>query len=285
MISLSLRNANPFFKVENFITGISGKKYEIGERIGAGGNAVVHKCQEEVSGDEFAVKILLNITDQWAKERLARFEIEIKVLKEIKHYQLTEYIDEGWLTATKEQESGKLRYVIMPLAKSNLMEYMKNHKVSYDEYVSQFKGLAQALAELQKKAIHRDIKPENILIRGDAWLLSDFGLCKFIEDGGADLTGKREQVGPRYWNSPEGVNRIMGCGDEICKQSDVFQLCSIFWYVVNGRYPAGVIMRSDWKGPDHLFNVIYDSLAHDLTKRPVDAEKLYTLLQEASESV
>lgn len=64
----------------------------------------------------------------------------------------------------------------MPIADFNLSQYIQKsqNKISYADYIAQFKGLVSALAVLHQKAIHRDIKPENILIKGETWLLSDF---------------------------------------------------------------------------------------------------------------
>ncbi|MCP4370367.1 MAG: protein kinase [Deltaproteobacteria bacterium] len=105
--------------------------------------------------------------------------------------------------------------------------------------MAQFKGLTSALAALHDKALHRDIKPENILIKGETWFLGDLGLCKFFDHDQKDITNEKEPIGPRYWVSPEAVNRMVGNSDEITKKSDVYQLCSIFWFVVTGRHPSG----------------------------------------------
>lgn len=266
------------YYINETITTTKGTQYEINERINSGGNAVVHKCVDINSGDEFAVKF--NLTT--SKKRISRFIQEIEVLKNVQHEQLMQYIDDGSVLAeTKKSGKKDLFFLIMPLAERNLSNYLEAQKVPYEEYIAQFKGLVAALKALHSKAIHRDIKPENILIKGETWFLSDLGLCKFFNSQ-QDLTREDEAIGPRYWMSPEACNRLVGNDDEITIQSDIFQLCSIFWFVVTGRHPSGILTAEDWKGPVNLFKPIYQSLAHNPFQRPSDSETLLKMLDEAT---
>jgi serine/threonine-protein kinase len=82
--------------------------------------------------------------------------------------------------------------------------------------------------------------------------------------------------------SPEGLNRAIGNSDQVGKRSDVFQLCSVFWFVVTGRNPAGVVSKNDWNGPDNIFSVIYDSLSHDERQRPSSGGELVERLNLAT---
>ena len=270
------------FRVEDKVRAVSGKEYEIEGRIACGGNGVVYQCVETISGDEFAIKFQLTLSSKQKR----RFEREIDLLKQVRHEQIISYVDHGKVGACSKHKSSNvtsyLPFVVMPLAESNLKEVLKSSRpLLYEDYLGQFKGLARALSELHKRAIHRDIKPENILIKGETWMLSDFGLCRFNSDR-ADLTHDDEAIGPRYWMSPEAINKAIGNADLISKSSDVFQLCSIFWFVVTGRHPCGSLCKQDWTGPDNLFNLLYSALSHDERKRPEDGEKLAQLLDDAT---
>lgn len=273
-------NKKEIYRINDIIKSDSDNQFEVQDRINSGGNAVVHKCADIICGDEYAIKFHL----AHGTRRLKRFKQEVRLLKQTKHDQLIRYIDEGKVNATvgKENRKKRISFLIMPLAEINLMDFLKSQRksISYEEYIAQFKGLASALAALHQKAIHRDIKPENILIKGETWLLSDLGLCKFVEHH-QDITFEDEPVGPRYWMSPEALNRMVGNNDDITKTSDIFQLCSIFWFVVTGRHPSGILSREDWNGPDNIFNAIFQSLSHNPQNRPSDANQLVTLLNEA----
>lgn len=267
--------------VEN-IKASSGDIFEIQDRIASGGNAVVHRCQHTITGDLYAIKFQLNYGEKMRK----RFIQEIQLIKQVNHEQLVRYIDDGEVEGlNNKKRSISLKYLIMELAENNLYNYLghSHPNIQYAEYIGQFKGLALALATLHERAIHRDIKPENILINGGTWLLSDFGLCKYNDDQEApDLSSDNEKIGPKFWMSPEALNRTIGNTDDISKQSDVYQLCSIYWYVVTGRNPAGVVCKEDWKGPPHIFDVIFNSLSHDQNKRPRDGKELFDLLEKVT---
>ena len=173
----------------------------------------------------------------------------------------------------------------MELAERNLQDVLRDEAapLSYEQYAGQFRGLAGALATLHSFAVHRDIKPENILVAGERWLLSDYGLCTFVNPKEEDLTpvGEVRNIGPKFWLSPEAHNRRLGCGDQINAASDVFQLAAIFWYVATGRHPSGIVTENDWTGPEKLFDVLHKSLFHDCSKRPQNGGEFFTVLADA----
>jgi len=277
------RDKRNTYTISNSIDSHLRIKYEVGERIASGGNSVVHKCIDYNTGNEYAIKFLLTLS---SKMKL-RFEQEIKLLKEVKHDHLIKYIDNGIIEGNDNRNRKyNIPFLIMPLAETNLLNYVKSRRpkpIPYAEYIPQFKGLSSALDALHEIALHRDIKPENILIIGDTWVLSDFGLCKFIDNlNSEDISGDNEHIGPRYWMSPESLNQIYGNEDEITKISDIFQLCCIFWFIVTGRHPTGILTINDWIGPENIFYPIYESLHHDSSKRLDSGSKLCVALQEAA---
>ena len=97
----------------------------------------------------------------------------------------------------------------MELADKNLQDVMRaeDGPLSYERYAGQFRGLAQALASLHDQAVHRDIKPETFWWRATDGFLSDYGLCTFVNSDEEDLTLEGQNVGPKYWLSPEAQNR------------------------------------------------------------------------------
>ena len=174
-----------------------------------------------------------------------------------------------------------IEFAILPLARASLRDVLGSGHARplAEEYVAQFKGLAEALGVLHSKAIHRDIKPENVLVRGETWMLSDLGLCRVL-DTPSEITQEGEKVGPLFWMSPEAMNRMIGRDDEISKRSDVFQMASVFWFAATGRHPTGIVAESDWSGPPALFPVLRDALLHDPSRRPSDGNDLARRLHE-----
>ena len=250
------------------------------EKLGEGGNAIVYKCVERLRRDEWAIKIQV----ETGRKRIKRFAREVRLLEHSQHDQLMRSKAAGDLEV--ELKGGNrvaCPFVVMPIAELNLMQLRSRTAIPQDELIGQFRVLSAALSELHQSAIHRDIKPENILIRGTAWILSDFGLCKFIESGDddVDLTMGEEKVGPIYWMSPESMNRTLGRGDQITKASDVFQLAAVFWFAATGRHPTGIVSRDDWHGPDSLYEILSLALSHSPSMRPKDGTAFHQMIEDA----
>lgn len=156
-------------------------------------------------------------------------------------------------------------------------------KITPADYLGQFRGLSEALKILHQHVIHRDIKPNNILIKNGVWKLSDFGLCSLIEENNSQcLTNDNDKVGPANWMSPEATNRILGAEDKIIAASDVFQLASVFWLVVNQRHPTGIVSSEDWKGHNkRLFELLFSALQHNYCCRPQGGKEFFDKMVHA----
>lgn len=269
--------------VPDEIRGDSGRAYEVGDRIAAGGNGVVHKCTDLSDGTEFAIKFLLDLR----QHRRTRFAREQALLSELKHDHLMVYQDCGSVEGERRRPRQKpypstVPFIIMVLATETLTDLVRRADIPKEIFFAQFRGLAEGLGELHTKAVHRDIKPDNILVIGDRWVLSDYGLCDMRGLPPEErMTPDWEVVGPRFWMSPEANNRSIGRDDVINASSDVFQLASVFWFVVNRSHPTGVLSRDDWKGPDALFEPLFRALHHRTAVRPTDGQAFANEIMEA----
>lgn len=272
-----------------------GEIFEIeGEILGKGGNGFVYKCTNSSTGIDYAVKFLTSN----AEKRITRFEREINFLKECNsHNSIITYIGSGSAEGQlytkgrnrRARNKATVYYYLMELADGGSLKDLisTNGAMSFVEYSGQLRGLADALSYLHSfDVLHRDIKPENILISGERWLLSDFGLITPLGEE-SDLSGDSEKIGPVFWMSPEATNRCLGInGDEaeICKLSDVFQLASVFWYVVNKKHPTGILDQDDWKGKEQLYQVLHRALQHDKSKRHLSGKEFYEDIVSVIES-
>ncbi|WP_445435461.1 serine/threonine-protein kinase [Citrobacter amalonaticus] len=263
------------YSIPGMVITINNRKYDIGELINSGGNAVVHECIDQLSGTKYAIKFQVELRGN----RLQRFDQEIQLLQSFDDPHIIGYVDHGWVkgsriikkpknsSSSKKNADVDIPFVIIELASSSLSEFIRERsKIPPAEYLGQFIGLTKALVKINEKALHRDIKPENILVIGNTWVISDFGLCDVL-DSDSDLSGEGEKIGPIFWMSPEALNKQLGCGDEICEASDIYQLASVFWYSACGRHPSGVIEVSDWSGPEDIFPILFQALAHSRSRR------------------
>lgn len=281
-------------KFDKFIYTISSKivcdgiSYEVGDFIGLGGNAVVHDCSSPRSDEELAIKFQVKTNGV----REDRFKQEMEIHKQLNHPHLVRFVGCGSVEA-KYNKNGRdtvkeIHYVIMEKCDCDLQTYIKEEKSSipYAEYIGQFRGLVAALSTLHEIAIHRDIKPSNILLKGEIWKLSDFGLCTYIApDVRQDLTPDEGKIGPANWMSPESNSKFAGYNEEIEPASDVFQLASIFWMIVNKRHPTGVLTEDDWTTPEKkLFSVLLKALQHSPIRRYPSGADFHKELVQAIEA-
>ena len=269
------------FRLPERIEGANGSLFTVQEQIACGGNAVVCECADESDGVLYAVKFL---TNSHGDGRAERFEIERKLMKDLsalRHEHLIGYVTNGCVKASffdnkRSEIRTLLPFVIMERANCSLREFVKNERspIEFEIYAAQFRGLVSALELLHQQAIHRDIKPDNILVVGERWVISDFGLCSLLDGcGGQDLTPEWQVPGPRFWMSPEAYNKAVGLPEEITFASDVFQLAAVFWWVVNRRHPSGILSREDWIGAESLYEPVSRGLQHSLGRRYASANE------------
>ena len=90
-----------------------------------------------------------------------------------------------------------------------------------------------------------------------------------------------QNVGPKFWMSPEAINRKLGSGDEITKASDVYQLAAVFWFAATGRHPTGIVSQSDWRGPDSFYEILSLALSHSPSLRPKDGAEFHQMIEDA----
>jgi signal transduction histidine kinase/predicted ATPase len=158
----------------------SADRYQIVERIGAGGIGVVYKVEDRVSGKVQAMKVM-------PRDRgIANLRSEFLALARLRHDNIVAVSDYG-LT-----DSGADFFTMEYVSGPPLLQAVP--EVPSAQFYQLIGGVLRALAFIHSRGmVHADIKPSNILI--DASLLArdssraarlvDFGLAAAMEDSGS----------------------------------------------------------------------------------------------------
>ncbi len=206
-------------------TDLVGKtlgQYQLVEKIGVGGLAVVYKAYQTNLERWIAVKVL-HCKD---REALLRFQREAQAIAHLRHRNIVivyEYGEEnGWPYITMEYiEGGSLDHCLS----GQPMDWVKVATLSM--------AVADALDYAHKQGlIHRDVKPSNILMAQDDWpLLADFGLVK-LPDAEFVLTGTGVCMGTPAYLAPEQAR-----GVNVDSYSDMYSLGVVMFEMLTGRLP------------------------------------------------
>lgn len=285
MINIKVNNC--YYKVPKSIE-LNSKVYEHQEHLGKGGNSSVECYVDSGSGDEYAFKIIpLEDYSDFHKREAKRAVTELRLLKILNHEHIVKFYGYKRIEITRTFKSRshtvKALVIIMEKADCSLKEYICKNNIDYSEYSAQLVGLAKALNQINNRAIHRDLKPENILVVDTKWVISDFGLGFMLDGSSPDITNEGKAIGPRYWLSPEAFSRYIDIHEhrkDISFNSDIYQMCSIFWFVVNRKHPSGILSSSDFIGPHKLYKPIIKGLQHDASRRYVSTAEFAQTLEE-----
>ena len=138
---------------------VLGSRYELIERVGMGGMAVVYKAKDIMLGRFVAVKILREEFKE-NEDFIRRFKIESQAAASLSHQNITQIYDVG-------EEDG-LHYIVMEyLEGQTLKNYIqeKGGALSWKEAANFSMQICRALEHAHSKhVVHRDIKPQNIVL-------------------------------------------------------------------------------------------------------------------------
>jgi serine/threonine protein kinase len=202
--------------------GLVCGRWTLSRPLGRGGNGEVWLAQD-AAGAGSAIKFLTK-----AKPiAYARFQSEVLVMQNCGVPGVVPII-EAELPA--DLTTARAWYA-MPVG-TPLVDHLV--RATFREKVEAIAAVAATMSELHDKKIsHRDIKPANLLAIGGRPCVGDFGLVDYPEK--ADLTGAREELGPRWTMAPE-VRRQATGGDP--RPADVYSLAKTLWILLSGN-PQG----------------------------------------------
>ncbi|WMT42560.1 Stk1 family PASTA domain-containing Ser/Thr kinase [Paenibacillus sp. D2_2] len=202
-----------------------GGRYQIIERIGGGGMALVYRAQDILLNRNVAIKVLRQqfVNDE---EFIRRFRREAQSAASLSHPNIVSVYDVG--------QEGDVHYIVMEYIEGrNLNEIIKERApLQVDEAVRIASQIADALDHAHTNhIIHRDIKPHNILIGRNGWVkVTDFGIARAVSSTTITQTGS--VIGSVHYFSPEHAK-----GVTTGEKSDLYSLGIVLYQMLTGRLP------------------------------------------------
>jgi serine/threonine protein kinase len=207
------------------LTGTRLGQYEIVERLGGGGMAVVYRAVQQPLGREVALKALAPELFQ-DEGFVKRFETEAKTLAKLDHPNILPIYD-------FEVTEG-VAFLTMPLIRGGTLRDILNRGPL--DTLTAWRYLREIGDGLQHAhdagIVHRDLKPTNVLIHSDGRaMLADFGLARGAGQP-THLTTIGLAIGTPGYMAPEQV-----MGHEVDRRCDIYAMGVLTFEMLTGRLP------------------------------------------------
>ncbi len=256
--------------------------YEILEKIGEGGQAVVYKAYDHLTNEEIAIKTI------WSRHRgdraaINRLKQGAMIARSLTHRHIIKTYSVEQRTDTDSHD--KYVFICMELVGSrldlaNVIETRKNTgtKIHLDETLHIIHQLLDALMYAHEYTIHRDIKPGNIMLipRGEQTIndisdltkfdikLIDFGIAKVLSQKHIDVTGKGFRSA--YYGAPELADTRTG----VDARADIYSVGVIMYQMLTRNIPrkgSSPVNKVNRDVPAALAKVIDRAISTDREKR------------------
>lgn len=207
------------------VGSILSDRYEILERRGEGGMAIVYRARDRILGRRVAIKVL---RPQYAADTdfVERFRREAQAAASLSHPNVVNIFDVG--------TDGDVHYIVMEYVEGrNLKEILREQgRLPVAKALDIAEGVCLALETAHEQGlIHRDIKPHNILVTRDGHVkVTDFGIARAAST--ATLTQTGTVIGSVHYLSPE-----QAIGRQVGVFSDIYSVGVLLYEMVTGKVP------------------------------------------------
>ena len=201
-------------------------RYELIQKTGEGGMAIVYKGKDRLLNRYVAIKIL---RPEFTKDEkfIENFIRESQAAAGLTHPNIVGVYDVG--------REGNIYYIVMELVEGKSLSEIIEEKgrLGYKQAVDYAIQIAQALSLAHKNQIvHRDVKPHNVLVTNQGVAkLADFGIAMPVADGTMEEKSDKG-MGSVHYFSPEQAR-----GAYVDERSDIYSLGVVIYEMLTGHVP------------------------------------------------
>jgi len=202
-----------------------GNRYQIMEKLGGGGMAVVYRARCCYLQRDVTIKVLR--PEYYGDEDFVeRFRREAQAVASLSHPNIVNVYDVG--------QEDNIHYIVMEYVEGkNLKEIIRERgPLPVEEAVDIARQICEGLEHAHEhNIIHRDIKPHNILITKTGRVkVTDFGIARAATAATVTQTGTI--VGSVHYFSPEQAK-----GEAIGLRSDIYSVGVVLYEMLTGKLP------------------------------------------------
>ncbi|HNB23732.1 MAG TPA: serine/threonine-protein kinase, partial [Candidatus Melainabacteria bacterium] len=287
---------------EDLVGTVLENKYEILEKIGAGGMGAVYKARHQLMHRQVAIKMVLAQLSANSMT-LKRFTQEARATSQLNHPNILTVFDFGISPSNQP-------YLVMDFLEGvNFGRVLEEtRQIPIPRAMGIFLQVCAALGHAHQKGIvHRDLKPSNIMLieldgQPDFVKVLDFGIAKVLSsvDGETDnLTRTGEVFGSPLYMSPEQFR-----GKSMDARSDIYSLGCVMYRSlagicpvtgkdvlecmykhVNETIPPFSVTAPEAEIPERLEQIIMKALAKDPDERYASMNDLRADLEQCAEEL
>lgn len=203
---------------------VVAERFQIEQRVSAGGMSAVFRAKDLRLGGTVAIKILYGRDAGEHRERLYR---EARILEKLSHPGIVRYVAHGEIDVDKP-------YLAMEwVTGETLSKRLARTGLTMGESVRMVTRVAETLAVAHAKGIiHRDIKPGNLILRNgnvEDPTLIDFGIAR-MGLGASSITNTGVMLGTLGYMAPEQARGTK----QLDARADVFALGAVLFKCLTG---------------------------------------------------
>ncbi|MCM4081761.1 Stk1 family PASTA domain-containing Ser/Thr kinase [Paractinoplanes hotanensis] len=209
-----------------------GGRYQVGELLGYGGMAEVHRGRDLRLGRDVAIKMLRTdlARDATFQERFRR---EAQNSAALNHPAIVAVYDTGEeISSTGEKQP----FIVMEFVNGQTLKEVlaQEQRLPTRQALEYIADICAALEFSHRHGIiHRDIKPGNVMITQNGQVkVMDFGIARALASGATTMTQTSAVIGTAQYLSPEQAR-----GESVDARSDVYAAGCVLFELLVGNPP------------------------------------------------